>query len=116
MKRIQRNALILLGVFIAGGLIFYGWSMAVSILIGGALSILNFQWLVSGVDRVIYGDLRKGILSAVLKYVGRLVLILVVLFVMIHTSFLSVLGALLGLSVFVVAGMLEAVLMMFKTR
>ena len=116
MKRIQRNAVILLVVFVAGGAVFRGWSMAASIAIGGLLSVVNFHWMVAGVDRVIYRDFSKGVRSALLKYVVRLLLIFGVFFAIIHTSFLSVMGALLGVSVYVLAGMLEGVLLMFKVQ
>jgi uncharacterized membrane protein len=42
------------------------------------------------------------------------VLIFLALFAMIHSLFFDVLGALAGLSVFVLAGMLEAVLLLFS--
>ena len=108
--------MILLVLLMVGGVIFSGWGMAASISIGGMISVVNFHWMVAGVDRMIGGDFRKGIRSAVLKYVARLLLIFGIFFAIIHVSFLSILGALLGLSVYVLAGMLEAVLLMFKVR
>lgn len=90
--------------------------MALSVLIGGILSVINFHWLAAGVDRVLLGESKAGAPWLIAKYLGRLLLIFLAFFVIIQTSFLSVIGALLGLSVFVLAGMLEAVLMMFKMR
>jgi hypothetical protein len=114
VRRIRRNALLLLVLFIALGTIFCGWAMGLSILLGGALSFLSMHWLTATVDRLLLNQGTQGIPSALLRYLGRLVLILAVFFAMIHSSFLDVLGTLLGLSVFVLSGMLEAVLLLFK--
>ena len=114
--RIQRHALILLILFVSGGFIFSGWGMAVSVAIGGVLSVLNLHWMVAGVDRVIYVDSGKGAGWVILQYVARLLLIFITFFAIIHTSFLSLMGALLGLSVFVLAGIFEAVLLIFRVR
>lgn len=115
-RRVQRNALILLILFVTGGLIVSGWGMAASVSIGGVLSVLNFHWMVAGVDRVISRDSSKRAGWVILRYLARLLLIFITFFAIIHTSFLSLLGALFGLSVFVLAGMFEAVLLMFKAR
>jgi len=48
------------------------------------------------------------------KYIARLVLILLAFFAIFHSSFLSVFGAVAGLSVFVLSGMLEAILLLIK--
>ena len=114
--QVQRHALILLILFVSGGFIFSGWGMAVSVAIGGVLSLLNLHWMVAGVDRVIYGDSGKGAGWVILQYVARLLLIFITFFAIIHISFLSLMGALLGLSVFVLAGIFQAVLLMFRVR
>jgi hypothetical protein len=106
--------MLLLVVFIVLGTLVYGWAMGLSILLGGALSFLSMHWLTATVDRLLLKQGREGIPSAILRYVGRLVLILAVFFAMIHSSFLDVLGTLLGLSVFVLSGMLEAVLLLIQ--
>ncbi len=114
--RVQRNAWILLTLFAAGGLILSGWKVAASVSIGGILSVLNFHWMVAGVDRVIDRDSSKGAGWVILQYAARLLLIFITFFAIIQASFLSLLGALLGLSVFVLAGMFEAFLVLFKVR
>jgi hypothetical protein len=114
MKRIYRNALILLALIAAGGVLRFGVGVGLSVVLGGFLAIVNFHWMTAGVDTVL-GQADKGrIGGTVFKYIARLVLIFVTFFAMIHSSFLSVLGALAGLSVFVLAGMLEAVLLLFR--
>lgn len=116
LPRIYRHALILGVLFILTGLLFWGWQMALSILIGSLLALLNFGWLVSGVEQAMDRGPGRGSGRAVVKYAARLLLIFLTFFAIIHTSFLSVLGALVGLSLFVAAGMLEALLLLFKVR
>ena len=114
MKRIYRNAAILLALMLAAGALAFGGRMALSVLTGGVLSFLSFHWLAAGVDRALgRGDKGRGT-GVALRYVGRLVLIFLALFAMIHSSFFDVLGALAGLSVFVLAGMLEALLLLIS--
>lgn len=114
MTRIYRNAVLLLICSILGGLIAFGWEIAVSVLIGGLLAILNFHWLTTGVDLLLKSGDKRRVGSVVAKYLARLVLIFVALFAIIHFSFLDLLGALVGLSVFVLSGMVEAVILLFK--
>lgn len=116
LPRIQRNALILLLLLGVGSAVVQGGAMALSVLLGGVLGILNFRWMAAGVDQLIYRGSGKGVGVTVAKFLGRLLLIFLAFFAIIHSSFLSLWGALLGLSVFVLAAMLEAVLLMFKVR
>jgi hypothetical protein len=114
MKRIYRNAAILLALMLAASALAFGGRMALSVLTGGALAFLSFRWLAAGVDRALGRGGRGRETAVALRYVGRLVLIFLALFAMIHSLFFDVLGALAGLSVFVLAGMLEAVLLLFS--
>jgi len=114
MTRIYRNAVALLVCSIVAGLIGFGWAMAASILLGGLLAFLNLYWLTAGIDRLLGTGDKRRIGPVVAKYVARLVLIFAILFAIIHFSFLSVLGALWGLSVFVLSGMVEAVILLVK--
>jgi hypothetical protein len=114
MKRIQRNALIFMILLTLGGMLFFGLQVGFSVLLGGALATVNFRWMAAGVDRVLGQANQAGAGGTVFKYIARLVLIFVAFFAIIQSSFLSVLGALAGLSVFVLAGMLEAVLLLFR--
>ena len=67
-------------------------------------------WMAAGIGVVLGTPTSKKRGLAMLKYLLRLLLILGTLFAMIHFSFLSLLGALVGLSILVLAGMLEALI------
>ncbi|RPJ58231.1 MAG: hypothetical protein EHM23_18100 [Acidobacteria bacterium] len=114
MKRIYRNALIILALMLPAAALAFGFRMALSVLIGGLLAVVNFHWMSAGVDALLKRAEKPRITATVAKYIARLVLIFLTFFAIIHSSFLSVLGALAGLSVFVLAGMLEAVLLLIR--
>src|SRR5690606_27162968 len=119
MERLSRHALIIAPLLLLGGLT---WSLEVglSILIGELLAWVNFRWMTAGVNRVltvnteVEGESPRRISLA--KYLLRLLLIFSVLFAMIHFSFLSPIGTLLGLSIFVLSGMLEAILLLIQRK
>ncbi len=114
MKRIRRNALIILALMLPAAALGFGLRVALSVLIGGLLAVINFHWMSSGVDTLLKQAESARVTATVAKYIARLVLIFLTFFAIIHSSFLSVLGALAGLSVFVLAGMLEAVLLLIR--
>lgn len=119
MDRLNHHALIIAPLLVLGGLT---WSleMGLSILIGELLAWLNLRWMSAGVNRILRAHAEAGEGSGgrilVAKYLFRLLLIFTVLFAMIHFSFLSPIGALLGLSIFVLSGMLEAILLLIQRK
>ena len=120
LSRVGRNARWLLAILTLGGALFWSFGGALSIFLGGVIALLNLHWLTLAVDRILGvgggggREISEGRLMA--GYIGRLVLILVGLFAIINLSFLSLLGALLGFSVFVAAGFLEALLLVAGRR
>ena len=114
LKRVQANAVWILIVLVMAGYFYQGPGVAVSILIGGLLALLNHHWMVAGIDAVLGTPTPAKRKQAMLKYLLRLLLILGTLFAMIHFSFLSLLGAIAGLSILVLAGMLEALIQLIE--
>ncbi len=101
-------------VLVLAGYFYQGPGVAVSILIGGLLALLNHHWMVAGIDAVLGTPTPAKRQQAMLKYLLRLLLILGTLFAIIHFSFLSLLGAIAGLSILVLAGMLEALIQLIE--
>ncbi len=108
MSRIIRNAVTLLLIFATGGWVFWDKWMAVSVVSGGLLALVNWSWMSAGVDRMLLRSGGDGSVRFALLYVLRLALITGALFAIIHPSWVSPKGALVGLSAPVAAGMLEA--------
>ncbi len=114
LKRVQANAVLILIVLALAGFSHQGTGLAVSILIGGLLALLNHHWMVAGIDAVLGTPTPARRKQAILKYLLRMLLILGTLFAMIHFSFLSLLGGIAGLSIVVLAGMLEALIQLVE--
>jgi hypothetical protein len=108
LKRLSRNATILLASLSLIGGLTYGVWMAVSILAGSLAALLNLRVL----DRLGRRLLAPGGKPSALRFLAlngvRIVLMLGGLFAMMQIPFLSVPGAVLGLSVPILSGMLEA--------
>ena len=93
----------------------WGLGMGLSVLLGSGVAWLNFRWMQRGIDRALMGGpSRRSDIKIIAQYILRLLLILATLFAIIHFSFLSLGGGLVGLSIFVLAGMLEAVVLLYR--
>ena len=108
MERISSNAAILLvSLSIIGGLVCGFW-MGVSILAGAVAALFNLKVLDRLARRVLAPGARPSALRFLALNGGRMVLMLGGLFAMMQIPILSVPGAVLGLSVPILSGMLEA--------
>jgi hypothetical protein len=120
LDKLAKNASRVLIVLVLGAALFWSWGGALSILLGGALAILNFRWMKGGIEQVLGAAEGVGnqpnTRQYLVKYLARLVLIFLGLFAIIKISFLSLWGALLGLSIFVLAGFLEVFLLGRRKR
>lgn len=85
----------------------YGIVMAASIALGGAMAWLNARWMRAGLDAVLTPRGRERAGRTALLFAARLGLIFLVLSVIILTSFLSVLGVIAGLSLGVLAALID---------
>ena len=83
--------------FIVGSLKF-----AASILIGGLLAIANFFWLRNILQRTLLLQPQTASRFALVRYIVRLALLGVVLFLLINYFDIDIFGLLLGLSVLVI--------------
>ena len=108
MERISRNATILLiAISLIGGWA-YGFWMAVSILSGALAALLNLKVLGRLASRLLEPGGRPSALRFLAMNGARMVLMLGGLFAIMQFPFLSVPGAVLGLSVPILSGILEA--------
>jgi hypothetical protein len=109
-RRVDRTGFILL--ILASGIAFFMVSgrAALSLALGGVLSIVNFHWLKQAVDYVILeggsGPVGKRVAW---QYAGRYALIAITLYVTIRYSILVPALIVAGLLVYVLAILLESV-------
>ena len=110
----------ILAVACLAGLWLQGWQFAISVLAGGLLALVNAGWLSRSVDQLLDAardPSRPPPNSSVLLHsAARVLLIFGSVFAMIQLPFFRPLGAVLGLSVFVLAGMLEAVILAVQKK
>ncbi|MBI4481992.1 MAG: ATP synthase subunit I [Acidobacteria bacterium] len=107
-RRILRNGLAAAVLLALLGLWKFGPWIAACLLLGVGLATLNFFWLKQGVDLMLKRGTDGAVRWAIIKFVARLSLILVVLFATIKISVLSMMATLVGLAVFLLGAVIEA--------
>jgi hypothetical protein len=93
---------VLLALLTAGGLVFGSGKFAAGILAGGLLAIANFYWLMSILKRVLLLPAGKAGRFAQLRYVLRLAVMALIIWVLIVRVGIDVIGLVVGLSVLVI--------------
>jgi ATP synthase I subunit len=90
----------------------YGWGMALSFVVGGAISLVNFYWLkrilAAMVDAVAVEGKKRSPAGIVLRFLLRYVLIGVAAYAIFKSSAMSLYGLCAGLSLPVGAVLIEA--------
>lgn len=111
LKRLERNALVVLGVMVVGAFIARpgDLSVALGVLGGGGVSALSYLAIRSGVQSGL-GPAEAGVRRrALVKYFTRHAILALAAYGMMARLHLDPLGMLLGVSVPVVAAAVEAV-------
>ena len=93
---------LLLTLLTIGGLIFGSPRFAAGVLAGGLLAIANFYWLLSILKRVLLLPAGKAGRFAQVRYVVRLALMALAIWLLIVRVGIDVIGLLVGLSVLVI--------------
>lgn len=80
--------------------VFFGSiPFAASVVAGGLLAIINFYWLLSVLKRVLQMPAQQASRFAQLRYLLRLAILGVVIWLLIHFASIDIIGLLLGLSI-----------------
>lgn len=93
---------ILVGVLSLAGYVFGSGSFATGILAGGILAIGNFYWMKNTLRRVLHLEPRQASSFAQFRYLLRLALVALVLYLLIVHTGIDIIGLIIGLSVLVV--------------
>lgn len=99
---IIKGSVVLLLLFSLSGLAFFSTKTALGVLAGGAIGIVNFLWMRNILKRIL------GILPdnpgryAVLRFVARMTVMAIVLYLLLVSGYFSQIGLLAGLSVIVI--------------
>lgn len=101
-RKIEIVNWIILTIIFIPSLIFGTFKFALGVLLGGFISILNFYWMKRSLNRVFekLSDNIKG--AVVFKYFIRLAVTAIVLFFLISSDIVNIIGLVIGLSVVVI--------------
>lgn len=98
---IIKGSLALLAVLSIGGFALFSAKAGMGILAGGIIAIINFAWLRNVLQRILGLMPAKPNLYAQIRFVGRITVTGLVLYVIITSGWFSLAGLLVGLSVIV---------------
>jgi hypothetical protein len=101
-RKIEIVTWIILAIIFIPSLIFGTFKFALGVLLGGFISILNFYWMKHSLSRVfekLSGNVRG---TVVFKYFIRLALTAVILYLIISSNTVNIIGLVIGLSVVVI--------------
>ena len=101
-----KTSAVLTALMCLGAVVFFGVFIAISVAVGAILSLLNAHLMWTGLGALVEPG-RSDASRIISRFVGRLVLIFIFLFAIIHTSFLDVLGVVTGLSIGVISTVIE---------
>ncbi len=125
MNRIEKDPLqqkieianwVLLGVFVLFSLVIMSFKFALGVLLGGLICIVNFYRLHKNLADVITRSPGSAKSSMMFKYYIRLAVTAVVLYFIVTSDIVDVVGLLIGLSIVVINIILTTAVMMFMSK
>jgi hypothetical protein len=96
---IVKGSLALLAVLSAAGFILFSVRAGLGVLAGGVIAVVNFAWLRNVLQRILGLMPARPNLYAQLRFVSRIAVTGLVLYVIITSGWFSLAGLLVGLSV-----------------
>ncbi len=113
-QKIEIANWILLGVFLLLSLLFMPTRFALGVFLGGLISIVNFHWLYKNLKDVfarLYGSAKSAMMF---RYYIRLAVTAVILFFVITSRAVDIVGLLTGLSIVVINLVLTSLMTLAK--
>lgn len=98
---IIKGSLALLAVLAIGGFTLFSVETGLGVLAGGVIAIVNFIWLRNVLQRILGLLTASPTQYALMRFVARLTVTALVLYVVITSGWFSLAGLLVGLSVIV---------------
>jgi hypothetical protein len=108
LKRVVKRSLIVLIILSVLSVFFFDWKIPLSILLGGALGIVNLRGLIWGIEGLLHGPKAK--IAIVFSSLTRLFILSLIIFLMIKFDIANIFGLLAGLTVVFVILPLEGFL------
>jgi len=109
LRRIKRDAMIILALAFVGSFWFRSAKISFGVLAGGAFAALNFRWIEAGFEAAMGGPMSRGKRAlAVGKFILRYALLGLVIYAIVATRIVDLKAFLAGLFIFVLSIMWEA--------
>lgn len=102
VSRVITGSSFLLIILAAVGFILFSAADGLGIVAGGSLAILNFIWQRHALQMLLTHRPNRPVLYSTLRFVTRLAVVALALFLFIKSGYVSIAGLLTGLSVIVV--------------
>jgi len=115
-QKIEIANWVLLGVFVLFSLVIMSFKFALGVLLGGLICIVNFYRLHKNLVDVITRSPGSAKSSMMFKYYIRLAVTAVVLYFIVTSDIVDVVGLLIGLSIVVINIILTTAVMMFLSK
>jgi len=115
-QKIEIANWVLLGVFVLFSLVIMSFKFALGVLLGGLICIVNFYRLHKNLADVITRSPGSAKSSMMFKYYIRLAVTAVVLYFIVTSDIVDVVGLLIGLSIVVINIILTTAVMMFMSK
>jgi peptidoglycan biosynthesis protein MviN/MurJ (putative lipid II flippase) len=98
-KRIELLSLSIWAALCAVSLPLFGTNFALGVLLGGTVCLANYQWLYRHAKTAVLQTAKQGASFMIKRYILRIAVTGIVLYVLIAHLHVDILGLLLGLSV-----------------
>lgn len=98
---IIKRSLLLLVVLAIGAFSFYSVPDALGVLAGGAIAIVNFFWMGNTLQRILGVLPENPVRYSLFRYLARMTVVGVVLYLTLTSGWFSIFGLIVGLSVII---------------
>lgn len=102
LAAVTKGSAILAFLFSVTGLVVYGIPMALGISAGSAIAVVNFIWQKNIMQRVLVLQTGRPTVYATMRYLLRLGITGILIYLILISGYFSVAGLLVGLSVVVI--------------
>jgi len=115
LRSIERNSLAIACVLIIGSLMYRSVSITLGVVLGAAISLVNFRllWKIAEPVFLRTGALPKG--QFVLRFVVKMTALLAAIFLVVYMGIVNILGFLAGLSTVVMGIVLEGIVQLYRS-
>jgi hypothetical protein len=113
-QRLEVVNWVVLAVFVLASAVMFSLNFTLGVLLGGLISIVNYHWLCRDVKKVFQHLTDRAKSRIMFKYYLRFGVTAVVLFFIISSRIVDVIGLLIGLSTVIINIALSAVMALSK--